>query len=470
MSVQAVDVWQLVVRFWPEVSGIVFGLPLSIALLVLLWRRWRRRRVVAMEEPHCGYCSYQLTGRTDATVCPECGRTLNKGSIVLGRGLRRWPVVVTASLLVSVAGAYYVVHRFVPRANSVPIRGTLWNWFHWPSVGLFNWAVAHRYSSLTFPPAWCLRVVEFDPATGRITRTVFDTPMRRSNGSDWSSRLFAGPQPDLLFMMAQQSAIEIEANTGRVVGEYQLPPDLSDPKIGITDLAMHPSRPVLYAYVDFNIVGQWNLDTGEWTTLETFMSRSDYLMHSLFPVPDAGTVYLRRGLPNKAAESGFDLIDLDSLETVLTVRRPKDDLNTSISATRDSLYCTVSDYRAVNAAQLTGQAITRWIPGASQLESVLSVPLKRIYQIQQGSSGLVYFSGAPIVTPNSRPTGVKSLPVVAVYDPKRTVYLQPLESPTVADMDLSIALDEHWAITFPISGAELHIFDLHAVQGAAPGK
>ena len=467
MSVRAVDVWQLLVRFWPETLAIAAGLPLLIILLLLLRRRWLRRRVVAIGEPHCRSCSYQLTGRTDAKVCPECGHSLNKRSIVFGRPMRRWPVVVMASLLLFVGGAYFVVHRYVPRANTVPYYGSVWNWFHWPSVRLYNWATAHRYWSLTFPPSRLVRIVEIDPATGQVTHTILNTPLARNDGTRLNTRLFPGRDPDRAYMMSQQSVREIDLRSGRTVREFRLPPGLGDPRIGISEIALHPSRPVLYAYVDYLMVGQWDLGTGDWTLLASYPKRSRLLMYSLFPIIDADTVILRRALDDHADESGFDLIDLNTLETAATFRKPKDESSQVIGAADGGLLYTDSVFGGPSSTQVTGQTILRWSPGMDEPEEVLAAPVRRIVSVVVGRSGRLYLSGDPIQW------GRGVLPIVAVFDHQTGKYLDPLQSPRNADMDLSISPDEHWAITFhsePTTGPGLFIFDLHAIHGDAPGK
>lgn len=455
MEVTAVDVWPLLVRFWPEIAAGATGLILLIVLARMLWKHWRRRRVAAIGEPHCARCSYQLTGRTEAKVCPECGAPLGPGRIVLGRALRRWPVALTAALLVLIAGGYYVGRTRLPRA------GTVSQWRHWPSTRLCNWATNHQYWSLTSPRATFVRIVEIDPATGSVVRTVFNAPTRRRDGLRWSARLYSGVTPDRFFMLASMIAAEIDIASGTVVHEYRLPPDYADPKIGLCDIALHPSRPLLYAYVDYQMVGAWDLDTGEWSELTAFPGRSEYVMYSLFAIDAADTVILRRVLDRRAAESGFDLVDLKTLETLVTHREPKRDLSQIVGIAEDALLITFRDYTATRSGSVMDQTILRWSPGMAEPETIMTIPVRHLCTIRSGRSGRIYFSGFPIASG-------RALPIVAVFDHARGSYLEPLQSNMNADMALSVAPDEHWAITShpePTRDPGLFIFDLRAIHG-----
>lgn len=458
MEVTAVDVWPLLVRFWPEVTAGAAGLVLLIVLARMLWRRWRRRRIVALGEPHCARCSYQLTGRAEAKVCPECGAALGPGRIVLGRPLRRWPVALTAALLVLIAGGYWLGRARVPR------EGAASRWLHWPSTSLCNWATKHQYWRLTSPRATFVRIVEIDPATGSVMRTVFNAPTRRRDGLRWNVRAFPGTTPDRFFMLASTIAAELDIATGTIVREYRLPPDYSDPKIGLCDIALHPLRPLLYAYVDYQIVGAWDLDTGKWSELAAFPARSEYLMYSLFPIAAAETVILRRALSQRAVESGFDLIDLNTLETVVTHREPKRDLSQTVGIAEGALLITSRDYTPGMSASATEQTILRWAPGKAEPQPIMTIPLRHLCTVRSGASGRIYFSGRPNASG-------RAFPIVVVFDPSSGAFLPPLQTPMNADMDLSISPDEHWAITShsePTRGPALFIFDLRANHSPPP--
>ncbi len=455
MEVTAVDVWPLLVRAWPEIIVGSTGLFLAIVLARMLWKRWRRRRIVAIGEPHCARCSYQLTGRTEAKVCPECGQPLEPGRIIIGRPLRRWPVALAMTMLVLIAGAYYVGRNRVPR------DGAASRWLHWPSTHLCNWATKHQHWSLTSPRATFVRIVEIDPATGSVLRTIFNSPSRRRDGLKWSARAHPGTAPDRFFLTASTIAAEIEIPTGRIIREYRLPPDYADPKTRLCDIALHPSRPLLYAYVDYQIVGAWDLDTGEWSELAAFPARSEYLMYSLFPLAAADTVILRRALDRRAADSGFDLIDLNTLKILLAHREAKQDLNQTIGVADDALLLTFSEFMGVKSRLVDEQTILRWSPGQTDPAPLMTIPLRRIGRIESGASGRVYLSGYPIAAG-------RAFPIVAVFDASAGEYLPPLQTPMNADMILSVSPDEHWAITRhpePTRDPALFIFDLHAIHG-----
>lgn len=58
--------WTIIVPFWMPLCG-------AVALTVLAWWPWKRRRPGC-----CRRCGYDLTGNTSG-VCPECGRGVPEG-------------------------------------------------------------------------------------------------------------------------------------------------------------------------------------------------------------------------------------------------------------------------------------------------------------------------------------------------------------------------------------------------------
>lgn len=462
MEATAVDVWPVLVRYWPELAGSAGSLVLTIILSCLLRRRWRQRHH-ASGEPYCRRCFYQLTGRSGAVVCPECGARLGSKGIVFGGTLRRWPVVVVAVVLALVVAGYFAGRSHVPR------KGTASNWFRWPSTRLYNWAVAHQYWSLTYPNEPLLRIVEFDPSAGAVTRTIFSEMSRRGDGTSWNGRIYRAPSPDRLLLTTSTTAVQLDIATGAIVRTYALPPELADQRAGITDVALHPTRPVLYAYVGFNTVGQWNLDTGEWSELMRFPDRSESLMYSLFPMADADLVILRRGLPRRAPQSGFDLIDLSTVETVCSVRGEAGDVDYVIGVASNELFYSSYQWRRAGSGRSRDLPIMRWMPGQDEPNEAWRIPLERITEIYSARSGRMYLSSHATWSTGLN-AGIRTS-MIATYDRQTDRYLTPLAfPPRIGEMKLSISPDERWAITWhpePTTGPALFIFDLHAIHGGA---
>ncbi|GEM_PF-6250091 len=465
MNVSAVNVWPLLVRYWPEIVTVSTSFILAVILLRLLEKRWRWRRVVS-GEPYCTRCRYQLTGRSDASHCPECGLPLGKGRIVFGGPRRRWPVIVSVALMIVVVGAYFAARNHVPR------KGAASNWFYWPSTRLYNWAMAHQYWSLSAPPAWVVRIIEFDPATGLSKRTIFNAPDRRRDGTTWNSRLFPGTTRGRLFLMTSRAAAEIDIASGGIVREYVLPPEVGEPRMGISDIALHPSQPILYAYVAYHVIGQWDLDSGGWSELVSFPDYSEFLMYSLFPMAGFDTVILRRGLTRRAPQSGFDLIDLATLETVCSVRGESGDVDYNFGVSPGELLFSSFQWGSAGPAPSTGRPIMRWAPGQTGPDEAWRIPLDRIVAIHSARSGRLYLSSYATWSTGLN-AGIQT-PMIATYERQTDRYLSPLAfPPRIGAMSMSISPDEHWLVAWhsePTTGPCLFVFDLWAIHGPAPGK
>lgn len=365
MQVSTIDAWPVAVEYWPEIAAGALSLLLLIVLAAMLWRRWRRRRLVAPGEPYCAKCGYRLTGRSDAKQCPECGRDLAGGGVMYGRRLRRRPVVVAAALLVGVCGVYYAARGHLPRT------GRAANWFDWPSARLHAWATANQRWSMMRHALPMLRIARIDPETGAVVRTVRYEPIQKRDGTRWNGRL-AGLRENHFYLYWRSGVAEIDAGSGRTVRELPLPGTVGELWARISDIALHPSRDVLYAYVDYRVTLACDLQTGQWSEVVSFPERSQLLMHSLFALPDADTVILRRALAPRQPESGCDLIDLNSGQTVLTQRTAKHDLSQVVGVTGDELLLTETEFLAVAYAEISEQTIRRWSPGMREAEDLLT--------------------------------------------------------------------------------------------------
>lgn len=103
----AINIFSLAATLWPE------ALALSAALASLWWFRRTLRRRQQVGRTYCRRCNYELTNLR-GEVCPECGTVLRPAMRAAGR--RRWPRLVSASLIFLVAaGMYGWKFRAVPR-------------------------------------------------------------------------------------------------------------------------------------------------------------------------------------------------------------------------------------------------------------------------------------------------------------------------------------------------------------------
>lgn len=136
MTVNGINLWKLLVYYWPEWSGAI--------LLVVLFCVFRRTVKHEQEagQPHCRLCNYQLTN-LEAEACPECGGKLTRRNRVMGTR-KRWTM---AALLATTA---VIVLGYMQFADSSQRGQSIHRWFNWSSTWLDEWARTENW-------VWLLR-------------------------------------------------------------------------------------------------------------------------------------------------------------------------------------------------------------------------------------------------------------------------------------------------------------------------
>lgn len=211
-GVARVNVWRVMVYYWPEGVG--------IALLgITLWRLRRilKRRRAAGEE-YCRSCNYMLRGLI-AERCPECGKSVAGNGRVKGGSWAFRVAVRTLAAGVVIAG-YGFGYKRLPR------EGRFSGWFEWYSMEL---------AQLGVKKDWIQRHLDYsdgifvaDLATGEVRRLCWIKGQKRESyfrpviSTDCRS-IFAvaasyhneGP------LMDQQGVVQFDVPTGRMVHRYQ---------------------------------------------------------------------------------------------------------------------------------------------------------------------------------------------------------------------------------------------------------
>jgi WD40 repeat protein len=166
--------WLRWVWFWPEVAAVVS----AAALQASLRRRWNRRQAVGQE--YCRRCNYLLTGNV-SDKCPECGSGLSGRGRMKGRS-RRWGLAWRVALLVPCVLVLRYGKRHLPEGwrNAVSAR------IHWRVTdvdgGVRRWLESCDISA----DRWFQsveRLLEVDPSTGDIARTLREAPWNPSSDS-----------------------------------------------------------------------------------------------------------------------------------------------------------------------------------------------------------------------------------------------------------------------------------------------
>lgn len=137
----AVNVWTLLVYFWPEVLGAV-ALLTAVVCVPMLWRILARRRIVG--EPHCRKCNYCLRGVGER--CPECGASTARPVIGRATWRRTLPFALPLAVVVLGYGALWAIQ--------LPRSGPASSWLHWWSEDLAPWAAKYKVSLKQWETEW----------------------------------------------------------------------------------------------------------------------------------------------------------------------------------------------------------------------------------------------------------------------------------------------------------------------------
>jgi hypothetical protein len=258
----SVNVWSVLVYYWPEiVAGVM-------AILILFWLRhiFKHKRVHG--QVHCRRCDYLLTNLVSDT-CPECGLRLNERARVLGRS-RRAPAAINLALIAALVVSWFVLRDRLPR------QGTTSGWFSWLSPGTYDWAYQHKHEWLTRHKTWLTQVVEVDQAGGDIMRVITNEPgqfyfaMQATGNSD-------------IFLLRDYAALSrINVRTGERLRmeDGSLPVSNGVFSDTIQNVISQDGR-VVHVALESGVIQRWNLDTGERATLFT-AERGPHSMYVFF--------------------------------------------------------------------------------------------------------------------------------------------------------------------------------------------
>lgn len=174
-TVPAVNLWPVLIYYWPEAS-ITGILAASTICLIYLWRR-----VFLRPQSHgllyCQRCNYCLEGIGNCTVrCPECGADLlPRRTQVRGRSRRRRTAIAAAVILVLTAGLG------MPHLLGVQRKNAASNWFQWWSVRAHRHAVAGNWQWLLRHEGTVTQLESVDARSGAVSEPLAFFP-GASNG------------------------------------------------------------------------------------------------------------------------------------------------------------------------------------------------------------------------------------------------------------------------------------------------
>lgn len=159
VSVQAINVTEIVAAFWIEILG-ALGLFLFLVTLIALWRIRRRPRMTG--ELHCRRCNYCLKG-SPSDRCPECGHPIRRP--IMGRStLRRLlPCLIALAVYAFISSTAILIGY--PIGIWAAERAPLW------STGLAGTAASVGIN-LTRWNRPIEQILAFDATTGNLLRVV----------------------------------------------------------------------------------------------------------------------------------------------------------------------------------------------------------------------------------------------------------------------------------------------------------
>ena len=200
----SVNLWAVLVYFWPELLAFIAALM----LVVMLCRVIRRKRIVG--QWYCRKCNYQLANSV-SDRCPECGATLTPRNRVIGRP-PLWRLGLIGVLLMAIGAGYEYGRGHFPR------EGTVSKWFYWCSTRIYDWAYHHDQDWLLRHKTWITQIVEIDPQTGRIDRTVF------SQRGGFFFKLQTAPDGrSMIGYGGDNELFRVDAETGSIVARIRCP-------------------------------------------------------------------------------------------------------------------------------------------------------------------------------------------------------------------------------------------------------
>ena len=202
LSDQSINVWEVLVHYWPEVLGtFTAGAMLGVGFVLL--RISRQQQVVG--EPHCRHCGYCLKD-CQSGCCPECGRSVRRPVIARPRWRRMLPWTALLGVVVLGYGSLWALR--VPRTNRANA------WVNWWSHDLLKWADERNIAWLVARAQFVSRIVEVDVGTGATLRTLFTC-----RPSTWDFRIKVTPDgAGLLTPVPDRDRLAlISTSSGRVL-------------------------------------------------------------------------------------------------------------------------------------------------------------------------------------------------------------------------------------------------------------
>lgn len=226
-EVGAIDVWPIVVFYWPEWVGALVALG-TVAALWCVVRVSRRPQVKGA--PHCRACNYDLSAHAGVrgagerggfegaagAKCPECGVGLDVRRPRRGRGMARRLAPAVGAWVVLV-GAYAGVWAAAWASGGVR-EGAASRWVSLPSTALADYAEARSIGWMRRLKQPCDRVVAVDPRTGERVRVV------TTRASRTFTNLCVSPDGGSLFLTdGDRTVVRIGVESGREKGRFVAP-------------------------------------------------------------------------------------------------------------------------------------------------------------------------------------------------------------------------------------------------------
>ncbi len=264
MHTPAVDLWRLLVHYWPEWAGVVVGL----LLLVITWRvLWVRANRQTKGEPHCRRCNYNLRAHVDAgdgatAVCPECGLDFHKRAPRQGRTtIRRIAIIAVVTLVVTATYGLCL-------GLGAPRQGVVSNWQFWPSMRLAAWTIEKDVGWLKPFMDFADRIATIDSDSGIELRSIM------LKGATYE-RLVFHPNGRDVFRASDYGSVLIEcvdlrsgrrrASAKNIVDRLGRMPHWNSPIVAFCDAG--ESVLITGRVGRKSVVRSWNRTTGEIRTL-----------------------------------------------------------------------------------------------------------------------------------------------------------------------------------------------------------
>lgn len=253
----AINVWEILVFYWPEIGAVV---ALFVAVFALLVLRRVLRTPRLPNEPHCRRCNYCLKS-AESQRCPECGANANRP--VIGRTARRR--LVPVSVLLTLAFIAYAV----PWITALGRKGPAAEWLHWWSFKGKDTAIKIGIDLSSWQrPVDHIRAIDVITGTWRRSLT---TPFGNLNG-DAEMAVTPDGRELLLPIWGKQMAL-MDVTTGNIRKTLNPPSSPRSPFSGWRQIiGFDESGSVAYLVFldtdkhDTKLV-EWRLDSGESSVL-----------------------------------------------------------------------------------------------------------------------------------------------------------------------------------------------------------